>query len=285
MSRGHLYRVSVTRPAGELWSTGWDNPQEVLMAPDNKGGVFVLSRGHLYHVTEKQKDGGARWSDGWNDPFDMKTDMNGGVLIVNGQTLYHVTSQNKMGERLSDGWLYADYQRQSSIDVDGKGGLYMGRGSELWHVPVPGTPRKISKTNGNLMYGVTWDGGDSVYFMDIRHGSDTLVHAGKYEKYNDLSDGWKTKLTATNTLGGIIFLQRDGTLMSASTEFPKGEVLSKGYTPPSGMDVTHRGGMVSDGDGGVFLLSKDALFHCHGNKKDYWSNQWASNSAVFVVGK
>merc|ERR1719313_950082 len=59
------------------------------MVYDGAGGLFIVSRGHLRHVTRDNKDG-EMWSGGWV-PESMVYDGAGGLFIVSRGHLRHVT--------------------------------------------------------------------------------------------------------------------------------------------------------------------------------------------------
>jgi len=256
------------------------------MVPDNNGGVFVVSRSHLYHVTEGAKDGGDFWSGGW-DPRGICSDGRDGVFILSGTRLYHVTPDAKKGSFITDGWtdtFYVPYV----LDRDGFDGVFIARATDLYRVFEDKTwtsQRLTGSSFGSLIDDVTYDGIDGVFITD----TSVLAHVDPHldiPKRENWADGLDPVGTATDGKGGVFMLQVDGSLTHFSPSHKEGFYWSNGWDVPSNLDIEHRLGLESDGDDGVFLLSKDSLFHVYPDKTagDFWSSGWATN-AIFVVGQ
>eukprot|EP00420_Gonyaulax_spinifera_P035234 CAMPEP_0197874276 /NCGR_PEP_ID=MMETSP1439-20131203/3839_1 /TAXON_ID=66791 /ORGANISM="Gonyaulax spinifera, Strain CCMP409" /LENGTH=739 /DNA_ID=CAMNT_0043493375 /DNA_START=48 /DNA_END=2267 /DNA_ORIENTATION=+ len=127
-SNGVLYHATSTARSGTSWSTGW---LATAMAPDMKGGIFIISRGNLYHVTPNDRSPTAAWSTGWA-PSGMVHDGNDGVFIISRGNLYQVTPQRRNpgdGDIWSRGW--ADFVAMAG---DGKDGLFIVSRGNLYHL-------------------------------------------------------------------------------------------------------------------------------------------------------
>jgi len=265
MTNRVLYKVANTMPFA--WSDGWDRNSKRAMAADGQGGVFLMSTGHLYHVTEEHKSG-VVWSKGWSVDA-MVSDGRHGVFVFSRGHLYHVTPDQKDGgERLSSDWYPV------AIAADGANGAYVISRKTLYHIDPNGASRKYSDHAWSSYSGYTCrpvmvsDGKDGLFIKDC-HLAATRVPSYRSELWHvrpEMKDGTKWwSGGAVNSMGfqalaadgqGGVFMVDDTSALYHVSGKGNAEKWSDKYALRKSFDWVDQTMMLPDGSGGVMFVGE-----------------------------
>jgi hypothetical protein len=265
-----LYKVANTMPLE--WSDGWDRNSNRAMAADGQGGVFVMATGHLYHVTEDNKDGGDPWSSGWSVDA-MVSDGMQGIFVFSRGHLYHVTQDKKDGgERLSSDWYPV------AITSDGENGAYVISRKTLYHIDPTGAWVKYSDHEWSSDDGyssrpvMARDGKDGLFIKDAHFvaaqgNRPELWHVSPANKdgtqlwSGDAENNVGNTALATDGQGGVYMVDRMSELSHVSSDGSV-EKWSDKYTLASSFCWAEQTLMLPDGSGGViFFTTEGRLLH------------------------